>query len=66
MARDNGNSLAPVRVLRILAGEGHGQFSSGKPDHSRSSVPLSVAMDFVGATLNESNSKMQRLQVRIC
>jgi hypothetical protein len=71
LARDHGNAIAPVRVLRILAGEGHGQFSSGdtyRPElqNNRGSVPLSVAMDYVGATLDESRAKMQRLQVICC
>jgi hypothetical protein len=68
LARDHGNSIPPVRVLRILAGEGSGQFSSiDNYSHDtyihRSSVPLSVALDYVGATLDESSSKMERLQV---
>ena len=66
MARDHGNSIPPVRVLRILAGEGFGKFSS-TDQHSHNSsccgnIPLSVAMDYVGATLDESSTKMQRLQ----
>ena len=61
MARMQGK-LAPVRVLRILAGEGHGQFRSG--DSHNTSVPLSVAMDYISATLDDTNRKMQRLQVR--
>lgn len=54
--------------MRILAGEGFGQFSS-VDNHSiessstRGSVPLSVALDYVSATLDESNAKIQRLQV---
>jgi hypothetical protein len=68
LARDHGNAIAPVRVMRILAGEGHGQFSSGdsyRPElqNYRGNIPLSVAMDYVGATLDESGAKIQRLQV---
>lgn len=64
LARDHGNSIPPVRVLRILAGEGFGQFSSSDTNsQDRCSVPLSVAMDYVGATLDESSRKIQRLQV---
>lgn len=68
LARDHGNSIPPVRVMRILAGEGFGQFSS-VDNHStessgaRGSVPLSVALDYVSATLEDSNAKIQRLQV---
>ena len=68
MAKDHGNSVPPVRVLRILAGEGFGKFSS-TDQHSRDSrfsscgnIPLSVAMDYVSATLDDSSTKMQRLQ----
>jgi len=68
LARDHSNSVPPVRVLRILAGEGFGQFSSvdtlSHHAHSRrSSIPLSVALDYVGITLDESSAKIQRLQV---
>jgi hypothetical protein len=70
LARDHGNFIPPVRVLRILAGEGFGQFSSidnYSHDHShRCSVPLSVALDYVGATLDESSAKINRLQVVPC
>ena len=63
LACDHGNSIPPIRVLRILAGEGSGQFSSidnYSPDsyNHRSSVPLSVALDYVGATLDESSAKI--------
>jgi hypothetical protein len=69
LARDHGNSVPPVRVLRILAGEGYGQFSSvnssQESSNNHGSIPLSVAMDYVGATLDESSTKIQRLQVTI-
>ncbi|KAL7480003.1 hypothetical protein ACHAW6_005715 [Cyclotella cf. meneghiniana] len=77
LARDHGNFITPVRVLRILAGEGSGQFSSidnYSPDsyNHRSSVPLSVALDYIGATLDESSAKIEHLQsnveeyIRLC
>lgn len=65
LARELG--LPPVRVLRILGGEGHGQFSTDNTTHihavNRGSVPLSVAMDYVGATLDDSTQKIKRLKV---
>lgn len=68
MARDHGE-LPPVRILRILAGEGFGQFSSDSHSSGQSpnrcSVPLSVAMDYVGAILDDSSRKINRLKV-IC
>ncbi len=67
MAREHGD-LPPVRVLRILAGEGFGQFSSDiHPSHlqSQCSVPLSVALDYVGAILDDSTRKINRLKVSV-
>jgi len=67
MARDHGD-LPPVRVLRILAGEGHGMFHSDKHHGSNQSgggrcgVPLSAAMDYVSAILDDSSRKMHRLK----
>lgn len=56
--------LPPVRVTRILAGEGTGQFSerdhSSNTTHQRS-VPLSVAIDYVGSILEESRKDIFRL-----
>jgi len=63
---DHGGDLPPVRILRILAGEGHRIFSSDK--HSQSAlndscgVPLSAAMDYVGAILDDSSQKIHRLK----
>lgn len=65
MAREHGD-LPPVRILRILAGEGFGQFSSDNhPSHlqTQCSVPLSVALDYVGAILDDSSRKINRLKV---
>ena len=66
MARDHGD-LPPVRILRILAGEGHGMFNSDKhganQSLSRCGVPLSAAMDYVGAILDDSSRKIHRLKV---
>jgi hypothetical protein len=58
--------LPPVRIARILAGEGTGQFSSPEAAPSSSgqrTVPLSVALDYVGAILDESRKEISRLKV---
>jgi len=62
--------LPPVRVARILAGEGTGQFSSenssGKQIQSgRTTVPLSVALDYVGTILDESRKEVTRLRSEV-
>jgi hypothetical protein len=62
--------LPPVRIARILAGEGTGQFSSSSsPGSSNRSkirtVPLSVAMDYVGDILDESRKEISRLKVEV-
>lgn len=66
MARDHGD-LPPVRILRILAGEGHGMFNSDKhasnPSLNRCGVPLSAAMDYVGAILDDYDNRFHRLKV---
>jgi hypothetical protein len=67
MARSQG-VLSPVRVARILAGEGPGQFSSdssGCEVLDRPSVPLSVALKYIGGILDESSQKILRLKVSI-
>ncbi len=67
LARRHG-VLPPVRIARILAGEGSGQFSTddAKTDGGKSkkrTVPLSVALDYVGAILDESRKDISRLKV---
>jgi hypothetical protein len=95
MARTQG-VLLPIRVTRILAGEGPGQFSDAQlltqlrdDDHQGyddkkeaedsdvhggetwsssalaqlNSVPLKVAMDYMGGVLDESSSELSRLKV---
>jgi len=63
--------IAPVRIARILAGEGTEQFSAeiSKNDASQAggqqTVPLSVALEYVGAILDESRTEISRLKVRI-
>lgn len=60
--------LPPVRVARILAGEGTGQFSSeesGGKKTKRRMVPLSVALEYVGTILEESRKEMVRLQSEV-
>jgi hypothetical protein len=59
--------LPPVRIARILAGEGTGQFSSSviaEDTPGQRTVPLSVALDYVGAVLDESRKEISRLKVR--
>lgn len=66
MARRQG-VLPPVRIARILAGEGTGQFSSasgGTTSSSQRTVPLSVALDYVGDILDDSRKEITRLKVR--
>jgi len=58
--------LPPVRIARILAGEGTSQFSSddgGKNSPQHRTVPLYVALDYVGAVLDESRKEISRLKV---
>ena len=58
--------LPPVRIARILAGEGTGQFSSASNNTSgtgRRTVPLSVALDYVGEILDDSRREISRLKV---
>jgi len=62
MARSQG-VLPPVRIARILAGEGTGQFcDTAKADTNKRTVPLSVALDYVGEILDESRGKISDLQ----
>ena len=60
--------LPPVRIARILAGEGTGQFSTNdaaQEHHKRRTVPLSVALDYVGTILEESRKEMSRLKMEV-
>jgi len=63
LARSQG-VLPPVRIARILAGEGVGQFSSTAVDgkEEKNTVPLSVALDYVGDILDESRKEISRLR----
>ena len=57
--------LPPVRIARILAGDGVGQFRNecGPNESSISEgVPLSVAMDYIGNVLDEKGKEIERLQ----
>lgn len=62
IARERGD-IHPVRVLRTLAGESHGRFGSDAGG-SGPSVPLSVALDYVGSVLDDSAGAIDRLKVR--
>jgi vacuolar protein sorting-associated protein 11 len=60
--------LPPVRIARILAGEGSGQFSTDVPNDDlpkRKTVPLSVALDYVGTILEESRKEITRLKTEV-
>jgi vacuolar protein sorting-associated protein 11 len=60
--------LPPVRIARILAGEGTGQFSSAGIGADRpqiNTVPLSVALDYVGNILDESRKEISRLKTEV-
>jgi hypothetical protein len=60
--------LPPVRIARILAGEGTGQFTDGSPTEvkvSDGSIPLSVALDYVGTILEESRQEIGRLKAEV-
>ena len=64
MARAQG-VLPPVQIARILAGEGVGQFSTNEYGQENGrSVPLSVALDYVGSILDDERTKIERLKVR--
>ena len=69
MAREDHIDVPPVRILRILAGEGPGMFSSDNHNQSGANhscgVPLSAAMDYVGAVLDSSDRKIHRLKVSV-
>lgn len=65
--RDHGE-LPPVRILRILSGETHGQFSADMNSqlaNNQGSVPLSAAIDYVGSVLDDSSNKIDRLQNKV-
>jgi hypothetical protein len=60
--------LPPVRIARILAGEGTGQFSSESAisdAQKRRTVPLSVALDYVGTILEDSRKEISRLKSEV-
>lgn len=59
--------LPPVRVARILAGGGTGQFqeenrSTSKHSNEKNSVPLSVALDYIGDVFDESTKVINKLK----
>mmetsp|Transcript_23120 Transcript_23120/g.35442 ORF Transcript_23120/g.35442 Transcript_23120/m.35442 type:complete len:1153 (+) Transcript_23120:35-3493(+) len=56
--------MPPVRVTRILAGEGAGQFSSRCAVGAESikyAIPLYVVLEYVGMVLKESSIEIKRL-----
>lgn len=59
-------NIVPVRIARILAGEGSGQFTSDRPiKERRKTVPLHVALDYVGSVLEKSRKESFRLRSEI-
>lgn len=66
LARSQG-ILPPVRIARILAGEGTGQFSidNSGTEKDKRTVPLSVALDYVGDILDESRGEIARLTAEV-
>ena len=67
MARRQG-VIPPVRIARILAGEeSPGQFSAdaAPSDSGKGSIPLSVALDYVGNILEESRKEITRLNAEV-
>ena len=57
--------LPPVRIARILAGEGVGQFSSDIRREQKRTVPLSVALDYVGDILDDSRREVTKLKAEV-
>ena len=66
MARSHG-VLPPVRVARILAGDGIGQFTEERrgDEENEKSLPLSVALDYIGAVMDEQSQEIDRLKSNI-
>ena len=57
--------LPPVQIARILAGEGVGQFSTNEYNEENvRSIPLSVALNYVGSILDDESDKIEKLKVR--
>lgn len=61
--------LPPVRIARILAGEGVGQFSNSLHEYNEDcnvkSVPLSVALEYVAGVLDGQSKKISSLKMEI-
>ena len=66
MARSQ-SVLPPVRVARILAGDGIGQFSEehNEAEKIEGSLPLSVALDYISVTMDEQSQEIDRLKSNI-
>ncbi|CAB9515961.1 sorting-associated protein 11 homolog [Seminavis robusta] len=65
-----GKAITPVRITRILAGESTEQFSGDVKKYSSGgqqteTVPLSVALEYVGMILDESRTEITRLKSEI-
>ena len=64
MARAQG-VIPPVRIAKILAGEGVGEFSSsveGSVSTEGGGVPLSVGLEYIGSMLDDSSKEISRLK----
>ena len=67
MAQSQG-VLPPVRVVRILAGIGIGQFTEERKEgisSSQNGVPLSVALEYIGTVMDEQSQEIDRLKNNI-
>jgi len=67
MAQSQG-ALPPVRVVRILAGIGIGQFTEERKEgisSSQNGVPLSVALEYIGTVMDEQSQEIDRLKNNI-
>ena len=58
--------LPAVRIIKILSGEGTGQFSTDTVQPpSNGGVPLHTALDYIGSILDESSKEISRLRKEI-
>lgn len=64
--------VTPVRIARILAGEGTEQFSgefvagATAVSQAEHTVPLNTCLEYVGSILDDSRREISRLKVRFC
>lgn len=61
----NQNVLPGARIARILAGDDYGPFSDGGSSRDNAGIPLSVAIDYFGSTLESSSHEIESLKTDI-